>query len=246
MAHKTNKVTYPKGVKVLFLDIENSKCLAGIFHRYTNIVPASSIYTRSEVLMIGYKWHDEKKPTIITRRTHTKEEMMAQLTQILSEADLVVGHNLDKFDLPKLRTMAIDSGHPPLDIPRSVDTYKEAKSVFRFESNRLDDLGHYLGIGRKTKGISDLRDKIAIEQLKNGGVLEAPGNNTELNAMLLLMEKYCKNDVFPLQQKVYEAIRPYIKSHPNLSLLTKESTKTQCHKCGSMGVIKYGTRVDLS
>jgi hypothetical protein len=43
----------------------------------------------------------------------------------------------------------LKNGLEPIDEKKYFDTKVASKSKFRFNSNKLDDIGHYLGLGRK-------------------------------------------------------------------------------------------------
>ena len=52
------------------------------------------------------------------------------------------------------------------------------------------------------------------------------------------MVKYCDQDVRSLEE-VYLALRPYMRNHTNLSVI---SNNVECPKCGCTDVIKDGLR----
>jgi hypothetical protein len=97
---------------------------------------------------------------------------------------------------------------------RQLDTKKIAKRYFNFTSNKLDDLGVYLGVGKKLKTDADLwkfcmaGDKKAWDKMK----------------------KYNKQDVI-LLEKIYLKFRPWVNSHPALNVL--DGRPKSCNKCGS-------------
>ena len=66
---------------------------------------------------------------------------------MFDEADVVIAHNGDKFDMRKANARF---GHyePPMPV-QQVDTLKVARKYFKFESNKLGDLGEHLGLGNK-------------------------------------------------------------------------------------------------
>ena len=240
------ELMYPKGTRTLFLDIETISMIASVFSRYPNFIATSSILARAHVLMVGWKWSDEKTPHIMSIRTNTEKEIMEKVAELYKEATCVVMHNGVRFDMTHLRTRAMELGVPPFSEPPAVDTLKEARHLFRFESNRLDDLGRYLNIGCKTPGSKTLWDDISHIRLKNGGVLPSCAESPELDKLLAKMEKYCKNDVFPLQQRVYERMRPWMKRHPNIAMMGSRPEVGACNKCGSNDVSKWGVRLILT
>ena len=90
-----------------------------------------------------------------------------------------------------------------------------------FMSNTLNELGRVLGVGSKirTGGFDLWIDCMA-------GDSKAWGK----------MVRYCKQDVI-LLERVYMKLRPYMKTHPNLSVIDNPDG---CSKCGSKKLIGRG------
>lgn len=175
------------------------------------------------------KWLDDKK--VISRALpdykydHKKpcdKKILQDLWNLLDEADVVVAHNGFKFDRRKANARFLIHGMTPPSPYKMVDTLTVARSMFMFTSNKLGDLGHYLGVGSKvdTGGFDLWIDCM-------------DGKKTAWNKMV----KYCKNDVV-LLEKVYNKLRPYIKNHPNSNIYNQ--TINSCPKCSSSDLIKRG------
>ena len=131
-------------------------------------------------------------------------------------------HNCDKFDIRKSNAKFIEYGFKPPATYKTVDTLKIARRYFRFDSNKLDSLGEYLGLGRKVKtGGFDLWDRCIQGEEK----------------ALRLMEKYNKKDV-ELLENVYLKLRPWMTNHPNLNLISE--TRHNCPICESSKVQRRG------
>lgn len=132
--------------------------------------------------------------------------LVADLWAILDKADVVIGHNADKFDIKKANARFLVHGMRPPSPYKTVDTLKIARKHFKFDSNRLDDLGRYLGVGRK---------------------LPTTGKNLWLGCMngdfdsWQLMEKYNKQDV-KLLYDVHQKLHPWATSYPNMALYVGE------------------------
>src|SRR6202007_1093580 len=71
------------------------------------------------------------------------------LHSVLAEADVIVAHNGDKFDIKFTEARMLIQGLPPLPPIQKIDTLKVAKDRFMFNSNKLDYLGQILKVGRK-------------------------------------------------------------------------------------------------
>ena len=137
----------------------------------------------------------------------------------------------DKFDIKKMYARFLYYGFPPPSPFKSIDTVKIARKYFSMNSNKLDDIGRYLGIGRKMVHTGwDLWKRCF------SGDMEA------WNEMI----NYNSQDVL-LLERVYEKFKPYITNHPNMNLL--QNTTHSCPNCGSNHLQKRGmsiTRVSKS
>lgn len=157
-------------------------------------------------------------------------ELVTELWNLFNQADIIIGHNGDKFDIRKSNTRFIEHGLTPPDPYKTIDTLKAARKYFSFNSNKLDDLGRRLGIGRK---------------IKTGGFeLWLGCINGDIKAWNL-MKKYNRQDVL-LLERVYLKLRPWIDNHPNLSILSDRIDA--CPTCASthlqsrgMGITQTGS-----
>lgn len=212
-----------KKPKILFFDIETSPNLAYVWGKYQQDVIAYE--AESEMISFAYKWLGDPKVICETKQyDKTDKELVSKLAKILQEADLIVAHNGDQFDLKKTRTRMLFHGHDVLGPVTTIDTLKIAKRYFKFNSNRLDDLGKYLAVGRKVKHTGfDLWL----------GCLKGKPDSWKLLA------KYNKQDVL-LLERVYLKMLPWIERHPSIAAF---SDRENCPNCGSSKIIKDGVRL---
>lgn len=138
-------------------------------------------------------------------------KIIEEFAKIARETDDLVAHNGDRFDWKWITARAIRLG---IEMPKeivSTDTLKEAKKHFRFNSNRLDYLAQYLGVGGKTNtgGLQLWKDVIS-------------GDKKALSKMV----RYCNNDVIILE-KVFNKLKPYIKNKTAVS-----DDRMECAECG--------------
>ena len=109
---------------------------------------------------------------------------------------------------------------------RTIDTKKLAKRHFKFDSNKLDDLAKYLGVGSKLRTEKGLW-KDCIE-----------GDERAWK----LMKEYNKVDV-DLLEKVYRKMRGWDTSNVvNMNFIL--GTSTHCKKCGGYHLNKRGLGYD--
>ena len=133
----------------------------------------------------------------------------------------MVAHNAVKFDCRRLNTRFIANGMTPPSPYRVVDTLKQAKNVFFFTSNRLNDLGQFFNLGKKV-------DTGGFELWKNC----MKGDKVAWDKMM----RYCKQDV-RLLERVYKKLLPFMKNHPNIGVYSEEAS---CTRCGSKQIVHRG------
>lgn len=208
--------------KILLFDIETFPNIGYTWGKWEqNVI---KFVKEWELASFAYKWLGEKTPKCISRRTHSEKQIVKKLRTVLNSADIIVAHNGDSFDIKKSKTKFIQFGCKPLALSRSVDTKKIAKAQFAFNSNSLNDLGEFLGLGKK---------------IDTGGFELWEGCMKDYDASWDLMEKYNKQDV-QLLEKVYLKLRAWAPNHPNIAAL---DDREGCASCGSDNVQQRGTRV---
>lgn len=212
----------PKNFKRLFFDIETSYNIGKFWRTGWNqtITPSQLIKERA-VICISYKWEkDDKVYNLTWDKNQDDKKLLTEFTKILETADEVIAHNGDRFDIKWLRTRCLIHRLPFPTYVKSLDTLKKVKSMFNFQSNKLDYIASVLGFGHKVPtGGMELWDKIILE--KDDKALEK-------------MVNYCNHDVVLLQD-VFGAIQPYIKPNTNVAL-HKGGKNYDCPSCGGTKV----------
>lgn len=217
----------PTASKLLYLDIETAPMKGYIWRMFDMVTNTDMV--KSEVYMLSWaaKWDDSDEIIVkglcdyprYKAGTEDDTSLIRDLAGLLDEADFVVAHNGDKFDLKKINTRLILAGGSPVSPYRSIDTMKISKRAFGFSSNKLSWLArHLLGDDKIDTGGFDLWD--AVMQ----GDPEA----------WKLMLDYNAKDV-ALLERVYKKIRPWDHLHPNVNLPTS-NTGHSCTVCGSKDV----------
>lgn len=182
------------------------------------------------MMSFAYKWLGESKVHTYAlpdfkgykKDLHNDAALVAKLAQVLDSADITVAHNGDRFDMRVANTRLITHCLPPLSPKKTVDTLKIARGRFKFLSNRLDDLGNVLCVGRKRPNTGK---KLWLD-CGNG----VPSAWEE-------MRKYNAQDVV-LLERVYLKLRPFALNHPNINIITR--APEACPKCSSTRLQKRG------
>jgi DNA polymerase elongation subunit (family B) len=138
-------------IQRLFFDIETSPCI-GLFWRpgYNLTVSHENVLREPAIICIAWKWAGRKRIHHLTWDSNQNDkQMLTQFIKVMHTADEIVAHCGDNFDIPWLRARCLKHRIPMAPTFVSIDTLKEAKSKFRFPSNRLDYIAQYLEIGKK-------------------------------------------------------------------------------------------------
>lgn len=151
-------------------------------------------------------------------------KLAKELWKVLDEADIVIAHNGDQFDVKMSNVRFLAAGLTPPRPYRTIDTKKIAKKEFRFTSNSLDDLAKHFGFEGKTP--------------HTGKQLWFDCMDGDPKAWSL-MKKYNIQDV-ALLERVYLYMRPWATSHPNMGAYEEIDS---CRNCASKRLQKRGVRV---
>ena len=213
--------------KILIFDIETAPLEVYVWGLWDQNIAINQIKHDWFILSWSAKWLF--KSNIHHARLTSKEALnkddkriTKHLWRLIDEADIVIAHNLDRFDRPKMNTRFLKHDLAFPSPYQSIDTLKIARKEFKVSSNKLNYLCQFLGLNLKanTGGF-----ELWIKCMQ--------GNEDALKKM----DKYCQQDVSILEE-LYLRLRPYIHSHPNVGLYM-ESNKTLCPNCGS-DKLKWG------
>lgn len=211
--------------KILLFDIETSPNIGYSWGKWEqNIIAFKKEW---ELLSVAYKYLGEKEVHCITRnqfKDKTDKTLTRELKNLLDDAQIVIAHNGDEFDIKKANAKFVEHGLGPSTPFQKIDTKKIAKRYFKFNSNSLDDLGNLLGVGRKEK---------------TGGFDLWLGCMAGKKDDWKKMAEYNKQDVL-LLEKVYLRLLPWAESHPNMNLLNNK--ESGCPKCGGTRLKSKGLR----
>jgi len=218
--------------KILFLDVETSPCKAYAWGLWDQNIGLEQIIQDSYMLSWSAKWQGETKVMSdglinyksVYKKDPTDEHCLAKsIWKLMDEADIVVGHNGDNFDIKWLNTVFLRNGLQPPSSYKSVDTLKESRGNFYQLSHRLNFLCQRLSIGHKLK--------------HEGFELWKKCMDGDVKAWKRMIHYNAKDVV--LLEELYDLIKPFMKNHPNLALYT-ESEDTTCPTCQGTSFRKKG------
>jgi len=216
-------------LKILIIDIETAPILGFVWDVWNQNINPAQVISEWFCLTWSAKWLFENK--VYSGRLTGKEALrqddkriMKGIWALLNEADVVIAHNGDKLDLPRLNTrFIVHKLDPPLPY-QSIDTLKTIRKQFAFSHNKLDFVNQILNLPRK--------------QPNDGQEMWNKCYQGDEKA-LKEMEKYNIQDVRILED-TYLRLRPWIKPHPNIGLFILDEHNHRCPSCGSKELKEEG------
>lgn len=221
--------------KILLFDIESTPFIGYTWGKWQqNVI---DFVEEWHLLCFAYKWIGEDGVHVVSQpqfhrsyaRNRRDDRQVAQaIWKLLDEADIVVAHNGDKFDIKKVNARFAVHGLGRPSPFHTIDTKKIASKHFSFGSNSLNDLGHFLNLG---------------EKLHHTGFDLWAGCMAGDERSWRMMEAYNKQDV-RLLEKLYFKFRNegWITNHPNVAILGED--EHVCPTCGApeSALMKRGTK----
>lgn len=222
--------------KVLLFDIETSPNFAKIWAKYEQNAVGDFIQERM-IICVAWKWLGSNKvesmalPNFYGYKKYVDKnyvrkidniKLIYKLHKLMSEADIIIAQNGDNFDVKMANAEFIEYGLDPPPPYKTIDTLKVARNKFKFNSNKLDDIGARLGLGRK---------------MHTGGVSLWEGCLRGEKQAWDHMIKYNIQDVI-LLEKIYLKFRPWMTTHPNMNAFN--NSVEACPVCMSSNLIKKG------
>jgi predicted PolB exonuclease-like 3'-5' exonuclease len=212
-------------MKRLFWDIETSpnRLWSWRVGRKISLGP-DVIDKERNIICICYKWQHQRKVHHLKWDFWDDKKMVEDFVPVLEEADELVAHNGDRFDMRWYNGRHLIHHLPPIPTSKTVDTLKIARKHFYLNSYRLDYLAKkLLGHGKIETGF---------------GLWKAICTNNDPVSMAKMI-RYCKRDVV-LVQELWELEQSYEAPKTHSAVLTTGDVKLRwmCPHCASGNVKK--------
>lgn len=208
-------------MKVLIIDLETSPNVSYTWGLFNQNIGHNQLVTPSHLLCFAAKWW-KKKTVFYYKDPDGHQEMVMAARALMTEADVVVHWNGDRFDIPVLNREFLSLELSPPAPSKQVDLYKVSKRTFAFPSHKLDYVARALDIGQK---------------LPNPGMEMWKGCLAGEEKSWRLMKKYNIQDVI-LTEQIYEKFLPWGSIYPNVQLY--DYIPDGCPRCGKSNLIKEG------
>ena len=214
-------------VKTLVLDIERMKGAANIeFWSLSDFknrrIHADDVTEWPRTICVAWRFVGAKKVEFASEWDDGQQGMHQRIWDAVNQADIVVGHNSQSFDMRALNTGWRDLGIQPPAPYKNIDTLRTAQSVFGDESRTLDALTRRLGIAHKT-------DRYDVDRQACAG--HKPSQRR--------IRSYNCGDVVA-STELYWAFLPWTKNHPHVAPMLGLDHLV-CGRCGSDDVERDGT-----
>jgi DNA polymerase III epsilon subunit-like protein len=207
-------------IKRLFFDIETSPMIVYSWRiGWKLTIGSDNIIEDWKIICISYKWEDEDDVHTLRWNNKCDKQLLIDFIKIANQADEMIAHNGDRFDIKKIRTRCIFHRIPMFPDYKTLDTLKKAKAGFNFNSNRLDYIAKFLGVGAKIE-----------HEGFNMWVKCMQGDQQALNDMV----RYCEGDIIVLED-VFIVMQNYIRNNTHTGSHNGK-LKASCPNCGSEDV----------
>jgi len=207
-------------IRRMFWDIETCPNV-GVFWQcgYKVNIGPQQILEERRIICICWKWEGESKIHHLTwDENQDDRQMVEEFLEVAKEADEMIAHNGDHFDLPWFQGQCAKYGLGPLPDIKTVDTLAIARRKFNYNSYTLDYLCNLWFGEKKLKTSIDLWLKCMA------------GNKSALKKMV----KYCKHDV-ELQEMCWGVVAPFYRPKVHAGVLS-DLARWTCPHDGSTDV----------
>lgn len=206
---------------ILVIDIETSPTEAFVWGLWKQNVAINQIIEDYYILSYSCKWlleSDIYSSVLTPQEAIMKDDsrLVNELWKFLDSADIIIAYNGIYFDVKVMNTRFLLYGLKPTSTYQVIDPLVICKNQFRFISNKLDYVLHYMGLEGKRK--------------HEGFEMWSKCIHGDADA-LREIELYNRADVTGLED-LYMLLRPWIKPHPNIGLFIDDKV-TVCPTCGS-------------
>lgn len=211
-------------VKILVLDIETAPKVAYVWRFFKENISAKQVKEHGHMMSFAAKWLGGDEIFYEECRKDDDKLIVEKMCHLLDQADMIIAHNGERFDMKQIRARAVVNGIKPPSPVKVIDTLLIAKREFSFPSNSLEYLTNVMGC-----------------KVRKGGHKKFPGFELWLECLRgneeawSEMREYNIIDVLALEE-LYLKLRPYDTKHPNLAVYAENKEEPVCPKCGGTHV----------
>ena len=154
-------------MRLLCVDVETRPMESRHWGLWGQNIPISQIQRPDGLLCFAAQFHGERKVHYASQWDDGERGMVKAIHRLMDEADVVMGWNSDKFDIPWIQRCFIEQKLPEPSPFKRLDLMKAVKRKARLPSYKLDFVAGWLGVGRKLRtGGYDLWDDVLAGERK--------------------------------------------------------------------------------
>lgn len=211
-----------KNVRILTIDIETRPLLSYHWSLWDQNIGIAQIVEHGGMMCFAAKWLGKSEVEFYSDHHDGKQKMLEEAHRLLSEADVVVTYNGDRFDVKRLNNEFLLVGMSPPKPYKSIDLIKTNKQRFDLPSRKLDYLVQQTGVGAKVKhqGFD-----LWVDCMKGDAKAWAT------------MKRYNIGDV-KITEKAYLHLLPWLTNAVHLGMLT--ASEHSCPYCGGKKLVRDG------
>jgi hypothetical protein len=231
------------GKTILTLDIERLPGRAKVQHRGLTIegdfwdlsgwkhvigyrISPDAVIEWPRTICVAWQFYGAKRVEFASEWDDGREDMLRRAWEAYDQADVIYGHNVAGFDSKNLNAEWLTMGLNPPSPYKTLDTLKEARKTFGFESNTLASLTDRLGIATKTD-----RYNVAMARAAVAG---SKADQRRIKA-------YNVGDIHASREFV-DRLRGWIPSHPH-SVTGTVNDRPTCNQCWGDNLERNGTKL---
>lgn len=215
-------------LKVLCLDIENFPCECWSWGIGEVHIPLEFLKKDWSVCAWGAHWVGAPADEVMymdnrgRRDVYDDKRLIKGLVTLMNQADVIIGQNVENFDIRKLASRAEFHGLKPFRPVKITDILTEERRVFAHTSHKL---------AHKTERNEKYR-KLEHKEFPGFDLWKACMRDEK--RAWQVMEEYCTHDVLSTEER-YMKVAPWIRTHA----LGPIDGVMRC-KCGSTDLRKEG------
>lgn len=234
LAEQVEAKTAPmlKGHNIVTLDIER---IPGVFtadfwdlNAFKNRrIHPDLVVSWPRTICLAWRWYGAKKVEFAAEwEPGGHAAMLVAAWEVYDKADIIVGHNVARFDSKHLQTGWLELGLPMPSPYKTVDTLAVARKHFGMESNTLDAICKRLGVPHKT-------DKYEVQVAK-----DACAGDVKMQRKL---RAYNCGDIVA-SEGLYDRLRGRIPNHPHVTS-GNSLDALHCNQCNGRNLDRNGVKL---
>lgn len=220
-------------LKILLFDIEASMAQVYTYDLFKPIIGYKDIIEPSRMIAFSAKWYGKKNIIFKSEYHDGRKEMLDALHELLDEADVVIGYNSNRYDIPWVTGEFLVEGYHPPSPFKKLDLFQVIRSNTRLLSKKLDYVSErFLDDNKKQYSMAEMW------RIVNNPDTDEDARKREWNKM----RTYAKKDT-ALLEPLFETLKPYLKlPHPIREVAEGELA---CRNCGSSELTRRGFSLTL-